>query len=321
MMHRLIWLLLFVLFVLFIGLPSLAADSDGDGLEDTDEVLLLTDPSNPDSDGDGLSDGLEYFELFTDPLNADSDGDGVGDGDDAFPQSLDYRDLYDVSTISTSLHEEEGGEKLVQQVVVKVGDVITINWTAHLREFALVGAEIEMSRDFIDPAGHDWTAPGYYVIDKDTRIAEIVLPTSTGVFRGEIPWLARVVTPSDWPYFLFSKELLVGQTYQFHIFSHELLAWGEDPFFDVTAEVLAVETLPIDLEVGRREYEVYTVESTWEHVTFSDPYFRLFFGYTPRMTVRAYFTVDHNVLLRYRTPYFRVTPVKSVGFSDFFVEH
>ncbi len=320
MIRRLTWLLLFALLVLFVGLPALAADRDGDGLKDADEALLATDPSNPDSDGDGITDGVEYFELFTDPLNADSDNDGVPDGEDAFPQSLDYRDLYDVSTVSTNLQEEEGGEKLVQQVVVKVGDVIAIDWTAHLRDFALVGAEIEMSRDFIDPTAHDWTAPGHYIIDEDTQMAEIVLPTSEGVFRGEIPWLSPAVTPSDWPYFLLSKKLQVGQTYQFYVFSHELLAWGEYPFFTVTAEVRDVETLPIDLEVGRREYEVYTVESVWKHIPFSDPYFRLFFGESPSMTVRAYFTVDHNVLLRYRTPYFRVTPVKSVGFSDFFVQ-
>ena len=317
MKRRLTWLLLAVLIV---GLPALAVDSDSDGLEDSDETLLSTDPSNPDSDGDGLGDGVEYFELFTDPLSADSDGDGVPDGDDPFPQSLNYRDLYDVTTVSASLHEEEGGQKLVQQVVVKVGDVITIDWIAHLREFVLAGAEIEMSRDFIDPGGHDWTASGYYAIDEESLNAEIVLPTSAGVFRGEIPWLSPAITPSDWPYFLLSKELQIGQTYQFYVFSHELLAWGEDPFFNVTSEVLAIEMLPIDLRVGRREYEVYAVESVWEHVAFSDPYFRLFFGDTPRMTVRAYFTVDHNVLLRYRTPYFRVTPVKSVGFSDFFVE-
>ncbi|MCK5246519.1 hypothetical protein KAR02_06450, partial [Candidatus Bipolaricaulota bacterium] len=148
MKRRLTWLLLFALIV---GLPALAADSDSDGLEDSDEALLATDPSNPDTDGDGLSDGVEYFELLTNPLSADSDGDGVLDGDDTFPQSLDYRDLYDVTTVSTRLHEEEGGEKLIQQVVVKVGDVITIDWIAHLRDFVLAGAEIVMSRDFIDP--------------------------------------------------------------------------------------------------------------------------------------------------------------------------
>ncbi|MFC2094997.1 hypothetical protein ACFLSW_00960 [Candidatus Bipolaricaulota bacterium] len=317
MKRHLMW---FLLLVLIVGLPVLASDSDSDGLEDADEALLLTDAFNPDSDGDGLADGVEYFELFTNPLSTDSDGDGVPDGDDAFPQSLDYRDLYDVTTVSASLHDEEGGQKLVQQVVVKVGDVITIDWTAHLRDFVLAGAEIEMSRDFIDPSGHDWTAPGYYAIDEETQIAEIVLPTSAGVFRGEIPWLTPAVTPSDWPYILLSKELEIGQTYEFYVFSHELLAWGEDPFFTVTSEVLAVEMLPIDLELGRREYEVYAVESTWEHVAFADPYFRLFYGDTPRMSVRAYFTVDGNILLRYRTPYFRVTPVKSVGFSDFFVE-
>lgn len=36
-----------------------ATDSDGDGLEDWREILLGTDPNNPDSDGDGVNDGDE----------------------------------------------------------------------------------------------------------------------------------------------------------------------------------------------------------------------------------------------------------------------
>jgi YD repeat-containing protein len=57
-------------------------DSDGDGLPDWVEVLIGTDPFNPDTDGDGLSDGDELLIYHTNPLNPDSDGDGYSDGDE-----------------------------------------------------------------------------------------------------------------------------------------------------------------------------------------------------------------------------------------------
>lgn len=86
-------------------------DSDGDGLTDSEEAILGTDPLNPDSDGDGLLDGVEVeiaegsgcpdplnpdsdgdtlsdgeeVDLGTDPCNPDSDGDGVGDATDPTP--------------------------------------------------------------------------------------------------------------------------------------------------------------------------------------------------------------------------------------------
>jgi len=44
-------------------------DTDGDGLPDTMEEYLLTDPNNPDTDGDGVLDGAE-FEAGTNPLEA-----------------------------------------------------------------------------------------------------------------------------------------------------------------------------------------------------------------------------------------------------------
>lgn len=55
-------------------------DSDGDGLLDSEEATLGTDPFNPDTDGDGLSDGEEVRNHKTDPLNPDSDFDGLKDG-------------------------------------------------------------------------------------------------------------------------------------------------------------------------------------------------------------------------------------------------
>jgi OOP family OmpA-OmpF porin len=55
-------------------------DSDGDGLLDSQEAEIGTDPYNPDTDGDGLSDGEEVNLYRTDPLNSDSDWDGLNDG-------------------------------------------------------------------------------------------------------------------------------------------------------------------------------------------------------------------------------------------------
>ncbi len=71
-------------------------DSDGDGLPDTLEISLGTDPNNRDSDGDGKDDGAEIGADHAAPLNsdgddiidaldsatADADGDGVMDEQD-----------------------------------------------------------------------------------------------------------------------------------------------------------------------------------------------------------------------------------------------
>ena len=55
-------------------------DSDGDGLEDTIEAELGTDPVDLDTDDDGLTDGDEYYVYQTGTRNPDTDGDGVVDG-------------------------------------------------------------------------------------------------------------------------------------------------------------------------------------------------------------------------------------------------
>ena len=55
-------------------------DSDNDGLIDSEEARLGTDPKNPDTDGDLLVDGDEVKIWGTDPLKKDTDGDGFDDG-------------------------------------------------------------------------------------------------------------------------------------------------------------------------------------------------------------------------------------------------
>ena len=66
---------------------NLTLDSDSDGLDNTREAALGTNPLDADSDDDGLADGQEDANhngvvdgTETDPRNADSDGDGVQDG-------------------------------------------------------------------------------------------------------------------------------------------------------------------------------------------------------------------------------------------------
>ncbi|CAB1056387.1 Flagellar hook-length control protein FliK, partial [Olavius sp. associated proteobacterium Delta 1] len=60
-------------------------DSDIDGLPDSVEFVLGTDPLDPDSDDDGLMDGLEV-DLGLDPLVSDTDGDGIDDGDEDYDE-------------------------------------------------------------------------------------------------------------------------------------------------------------------------------------------------------------------------------------------
>ncbi|MCU0680107.1 MAG: thrombospondin type 3 repeat-containing protein [Planctomycetes bacterium] len=56
------------------------ADSDNDGLNDSEEATLGTNPLQADSDSDDLSDYQEETDYKNNPLKADTDGDGYSDG-------------------------------------------------------------------------------------------------------------------------------------------------------------------------------------------------------------------------------------------------
>jgi outer membrane protein OmpA-like peptidoglycan-associated protein len=68
---------------------SCSSDKDNDGLGKCEEETIGTDPNNPDTDGDGLNDGDEVRKYFTDPLKADTDGDGLNDGDEVHKYKTD----------------------------------------------------------------------------------------------------------------------------------------------------------------------------------------------------------------------------------------
>jgi len=55
-------------------------DQDADGLSDLDEFLQGADPTEKDSDGDGIEDGEEVHTHGTNPIDVDSDDDQIGDG-------------------------------------------------------------------------------------------------------------------------------------------------------------------------------------------------------------------------------------------------
>ena len=64
------------------GIFGSTVDTDNDGLTDTFEDTIGTNPNLFDTDGDGLDDGAEQDIHFTNPLEADSDGDGTSDFDE-----------------------------------------------------------------------------------------------------------------------------------------------------------------------------------------------------------------------------------------------
>jgi len=71
-----------------LGTDPFNADSDGDGLRDGDEAnTYLTNPLVPDTDEDGLRDGEELQNYKTDPLNPDTDADLLKDGDEISNQT------------------------------------------------------------------------------------------------------------------------------------------------------------------------------------------------------------------------------------------
>ncbi len=89
-------LLTHALTALLLVLPAtaaLAADADSDGLSDTLEAALGTDPNSAHSDSDSWNDYDEVFMHGTSPIMGDTDGDGFLDSADSDPL------LYDTSVV------------------------------------------------------------------------------------------------------------------------------------------------------------------------------------------------------------------------------
>ena len=93
-------------------------DSDADGLSDSFESRLGSDPNRPDSDSDGLADGFEFTGgdsgVPTNPADRDSDNDGLSDsfeqtsGTDPTERDSDSDGLSDSLELSQSTNPLSG---------------------------------------------------------------------------------------------------------------------------------------------------------------------------------------------------------------------
>ncbi|NUN08391.1 MAG: OmpA family protein [Ignavibacteriaceae bacterium] len=73
-----------------LGTDPLNPDTDGDGLNDFEEVnTYKTNPLKADSDDDRINDNGEIKQYKTNPLKADTDGDKLNDGDEVFTYKTD----------------------------------------------------------------------------------------------------------------------------------------------------------------------------------------------------------------------------------------
>jgi hypothetical protein len=115
-------------------------DPDGDGLTNLQEQELETRANVADTDGDGLDDGEEVSPgldgVRTDPLVADTDGDGIDDGDDPAPvdplQPTDFSDpsrsLVDAGVMAAP---QTAGEPAVavdaQTIELAASDLVTFS--------------------------------------------------------------------------------------------------------------------------------------------------------------------------------------------------
>lgn len=113
--------------VLTLGTDPLKADTDGNGVKDSDEdadgdkltnleeYKLDTSPINPDTDDDGLNDYEEVYIYHTDPLNADTDGDGLSDGKEI---NFNYNpNLFD-EKVDVFLENKTDDEKVIPSVTI-----------------------------------------------------------------------------------------------------------------------------------------------------------------------------------------------------------
>ena len=96
------------------GTQTVDGDTDGDRLADRQESLLNTENNNPDTDADGLNDGDEVLIYSTDPRNRDTDADILSDFDEVNTHKTNPRSPDgDGDGISDGLEVAQGTDPLV----------------------------------------------------------------------------------------------------------------------------------------------------------------------------------------------------------------
>jgi hypothetical protein len=147
-------------------------DSDGDGLSDDFEKLVLgTNPRKRDSDGDGLSD-LREKDFATNPLKADTDGDGLNDAREV--------------RVGTNPHSKDSDQdKVPDKVEVQRGTAEAPDSDADgLPDWVdAVESDIDTDRDGLSDGEEAWLRTDMYSQHSDTDI----LPDGVEVTLGFDP--------------------------------------------------------------------------------------------------------------------------------------
>lgn len=153
---------------LLLGTSPHLADSDGDSLDDGDEINIHgTDPTNADTDGDGIDDGDEINVHGTDPANADTDGDGINDGtevalltdpndDTDFPQSADVRVDFAYTGLELGTLSQPFNSLVEALVALSPGGTVRINGASSTTSISWQGTLSKAMRIEADPAGTVW---------------------------------------------------------------------------------------------------------------------------------------------------------------------
>ncbi len=141
------------------------ADTDGDGLDDLDELAMGTLPWCSDTDGDGLADGLEAS-IGYNPLIANYDGDAFSDAEEYY-NGVQWTELYDFLEQYAS---GSAGDLLLNALIAMTGcmDPYTYDLSSYEKGLALLeGALLGDFGDLLAEAGvvnHELTDSVYYML-------------------------------------------------------------------------------------------------------------------------------------------------------------